>query len=62
MPQSSTRYRTALQPAFLARGGKREAVLELAGMVVTEIDPELAGWLAQLGTEEATGRHQVGER
>lgn len=45
-----------------ARGRKREAVFELATMVAAETDPELAGWLAQLGTEEATGRHHASER
>ena len=45
-----------------ARGGKREAVFELAKMVVTESDPELARWLAQLETEEGTGRHHASER
>lgn len=45
-----------------ARGGVREAAFELAKMVLTDNDPELAGWLAQLETEEAIGRHQAGER
>lgn len=45
-----------------ARGGTREAVVELAKMVLTDTDPELAGWLAHLGTEEAAGRHHASDR
>lgn len=45
-----------------ARGGMREAVFELAKLVVTETDQELAGWLAEFETEEATGRHHASER
>jgi hypothetical protein len=45
-----------------ARGGKREAAIELATMVTADTDPELAGWLAQIGAEEATGRHHASKR
>lgn len=45
-----------------ARGGMREAALELAKMVLTEADPEFVGWIAQLETEGATGRHHADER
>jgi len=43
-----------------ARGGVREAVLKLGEVLLTDRDPEVAGWLAKLGTEEAVGRHHAG--
>jgi hypothetical protein len=44
------------------RGGIAEAALELARELLPCADPELAQWLAQLGTEPATGRHRRGGR
>ncbi len=43
-----------------ARGGLPEAVLKLGEVLLTDSDPEAAGWLAKLGTEEVIGRHHSG--
>jgi hypothetical protein len=44
------------------RGGISEAAPELARELLPCTDPELAQWLAQLGTEPATGRHRRRDR
>lgn len=43
------------------RGGVREARIRLAEMLLTDLDPEVAGWLAELAAEDAVGRHHAGE-
>lgn len=42
-----------------ARGGIPDAMLALARVRLTDIDPEAAQWLGQLGAEATVGRHHA---
>jgi hypothetical protein len=43
------------------RGGVREARLRLGEMLLADLDPEVAGWIAELAAEDAVDCHHAGE-